>query len=38
MYLNLAIAREQIGDKAGANEALAMVRKISPQLLRQAMQ
>ncbi len=38
MYLNLAIAREQIGDKAGANEALAMVRRISPQLLRQAMQ
>lgn len=37
MYLNLALARERIGDKAGANEALGMVRKISPQLLRQAM-
>jgi hypothetical protein len=34
MYLNLAIAREQTGDKAGANEALGMVRKIYPQMLR----
>jgi hypothetical protein len=33
MWLNLAIAREQTGDRAGARQAIEMVQRISPELL-----